>query len=581
MILKALYDYYNRCGNLPAPGMEEKEIGFVIVISKEGKFLRFEDCRTDKTIGRVYLVKKHVSRSSAAVANYLYDNSAYVLGYSDKDDSEKNQLYFNTFVEKVQSILDRMPDNSDIRTLMNFYAQGREAIHSEVEQDPLWEDIKKNLSKKYSVFSFRIEGDLRILAEKKELMQTNEGTKNDNSRGLCMVTGVQGELVDTTTATMIAGSQATAKLVAFQVNSGYDSYGKEKCGNAPISQEAEFAYTTALNTMLQKGSHNRFMVGNRTFVFWASSKEEVAEQAEEGLFDLLGYSEEKEDNPNAKIEQVRKVFNAIYSGSIKTNLEDYFYILGLAPNSARIAVVYWSETPLRVFAGKILQHFADMEIIDTRKEKKPYMGIKEILSAVTSGGKQSESTPNLPESIIKSIFQGTPYPYTLLSACVRRIRAESADNNATRITRIAIIKAFLNRQNDNDKKIELMLDKSNTNQGYLCGRLFAVLARIQEEANGISSIRERYMNAASSTPSSVFATILNLSSHHLENLSNEGKKVFYEKLKQEIIDKISSDGFPAHLDLQDQGRFFVGYYHQRQDFFNKKEENNNDESVNA
>lgn len=581
MILKALYDYYNRCGNLPAPGMEEKEIGFVIVISKEGKFLRFEDCRTDKTIGRVYLVKKHVSRSSAAVANYLYDNSAYVLGYSDKDDSEKNQLYFNTFVEKVQSILDRMPDNSDIRTLMNFYAQGREAIHSEVEQDPLWEDIKKNLSKKYSVFSFRIEGDLRILAEKKELMQTNEGTKNDNSRGLCMVTGVQGELVDTTTATMIQGSQATAKLVAFQVNSGYDSYGKEKCGNAPISHEAEFAYTTALNTMLRRDSRNKFTVGNRTFVFWASSNDKAAEQAEESLFDLLGYSEEKKDNPNAKIEQVRKVFTAIYSGSLSTSLEDRFYILGLAPNSARIAVVYWSETPLRDFAGKILRHFDDMEIIDTRKDRKPYMGIKDILSAVTLGGKQSEATPNLPESIIKSIFLGTPYPYILLSACIRRIRAESGDGNAARITRIAIIKAFLNRQNVNDKRMEIMLDKRNTNQGYLCGRLFAVLDRIQEDANGISSIRERYMNAASSTPSSVFATILNLSSHHLENLSNEGKKVFYEKLKQEIIDKISSDGFPAHLDLQDQGRFFVGYYHQRQDFFNKKEENNNDESVNA
>lgn len=581
MILKALYDYYNRCGNLPAPGMEEKEIGFVIVISKEGKFLRFEDCRTDKTIGRVYLVKKHVSRSSAAVANYLYDNSAYVLGYSDKDDSEKNQLYFNTFVEKVQSILDRMPDNSDIRTLMNFYAQGREAIHLEVEQDPLWEDIKKNLSKKYSVFSFRIEGDLRILAEKKELLQTNEGTKNDNSRGLCMVTGVQGELVDTTTATMIQGSQATAKLVAFQVNSGYDSYGKEKCGNAPISHEAEFAYTTALNTMLRRDSRNKFTVGNRTFVFWASSNDKAAEQAEESLFDLLGYSEEKKDNPNAKIEQVRKVFTAIYSGSLSTSLEDRFYILGLAPNSARIAVVYWSETPLRDFAGKILRHFDDMEIIDTRKDRKPYMGIKDILSAVTLGGKQSEATPNLPESIIKSIFLGTPYPYTLLSACIRRIRAESGDGNAARITRIAIIKAFLNRQNVNDKRMEIMLDKRNTNQGYLCGRLFAVLDRIQEDANGISSIRERYMNAASSTPSSVFATILNLSSHHLENLSNEGKEVFYEKLKQEIIDKISSDGFPAHLDLQDQGRFFVGYYHQRQDFFNKKEENNNDESVNA
>ena len=116
-----------------------------------------------------------------------------------------------------------------------------------------------------------------------------------------------------------------------------------------------------------------------------------------------------------------------------------------------------------------------------------------------------------------------------------------------------------------------MLDKSNNNQGYLCGRLFAVLDRIQEDANGINSIRERYMNAASATPATVFATILNLSSHHMEKLSNDGKRIFYEKMKQEIIDKIPADGFPAHLDLQDQGRFFIGYYHQRQDFFTKKE----------
>ena len=116
-----------------------------------------------------------------------------------------------------------------------------------------------------------------------------------------------------------------------------------------------------------------------------------------------------------------------------------------------------------------------------------------------------------------------------------------------------------------------MLDTSNTNPGYLCGRLFAVLEKIQRDASGIVSIRERYMNAASATPSAVFATILNLSAHHLEKLSNEGQKVFYEKLKQEIIDKIPASGFPAHLDLQDQGRFFIGYYHQRQDFFKKKE----------
>ena len=118
-----------------------------------------------------------------------------------------------------------------------------------------------------------------------------------------------------------------------------------------------------------------------------------------------------------------------------------------------------------------------------------------------------------------------------------------------------------------------MLDKENKNQGYLCGRLFAVLDKIQEDANNQHSIRERYMNSASATPATVFATFLNLSSHHSENL-NEGRKIFFEKLKQEIIDKLPADGFPTHLDLQDQGRFFVGYYHQRQDFFKKNENSN-------
>ena len=562
MILKALYDYYNRCDNLPAKGMEVKEIGFLIVLSPEGQFLRFEDCRTGKDSSRVYLVKKHVGRSSAAVANYLYDNSSYVLGFSDKS-SEKDQLYFDTFREKVDSIAELYPDNKDIKAIQSFYRNSREKIIEIVSQDPLWEDIKKNLSKKYSIFSFRIEGDLKIVAEKKEVLQLEECDTSDAK--LCLVTGEYGVPVDTTTATMIPGSQATAKLVAFQVNSGYDSYGKSKCGNAPISENAEFAYTTALNSLLQKGSRNKFSLGSRTFVFWASNNNEASLEAEDSLFDLLGFSEEVNDDPNANIMKVRKVFESIYSGVLKTGLDDKFYILGLAPNSARIAVVYWSENTLKDFAEKILDHFCDMEIHDTRKEKKPYMGVREMISSVTLGGKMSDATPNLPEAVVKSIFQGLPYPATLYSACIRRIRAEQK----LTITRAAIIKAYLNRQNNNSKKIDIMLDKGNTNQGYLCGRLFAVLDKIQEDANNISSIRERYMNAASATPSSVFATILNLSVHHSEKL-DDSRRIYFEKLKQEIIEKLPANGFPAHLDLQDQGRFFVGYYHQRQDFFTSK-----------
>ena len=566
MILKALYDYYNRCDNLPAKGMEEKEIGFLIVLSPDGHFLRFEDCRTEKDHARIYLVKKHVGRSSAAVANYLYDNSAYVLGYSEKSNG-KEQLYFDTFKAKVESIADAYPDNKDITAISCFYKNSRESILGLVSQDVLWEDIKKNLSKKYSTFSFRIEGDMKIVAEKKEILQLEACEDEPRADSLCLVSGKHGPSVDTTTATMIPGSQATAKLVAFQVNSGYDSYGKTKCGNAPISEEAEFAYTTALNSMLQKGSRNKFLLATRTFVFWASNNNDASKETEESLFELLGFSEDANDDPNAKIMKVRRVFESIYSGMLKTGLDDKFYILGLAPNSARIAVVYWSETTLKDFAEKILCHFNDMEIHDTRKDKKPYMGIREIISSVTLGGKMSDATPNLPEAVVKSIFQGLPYPQTLYSACLRRIRAEQK----LTITRAAIIKAYLNRQSNNNKKIDIMLDKDNNNQGYLCGRLFAVLDKIQEDANNISSIRERYMNAASATPSAVFATILNLSIHHSEKL-DEGRRIYFEKLKQEILDKVSADGFPTHLDLQDQGRFFVGYYHQRQDFFTSKKE---------
>ena len=566
MILKALFDYYNRCDNLPAKGMEEKEIGFLIVLSPDGHFLRFEDCRTGKDHARIYLVKKHVGRSSAAVANYLYDNSAYVLGYSEKSNG-KEQLYFDTFKAKVESIADAYPDNKDITAISCFYKNSRESILGLVSQDVLWEDIKKNLSKKYSTFSFRIEGDMKIVAEKKEILQLEACEDEPRADSLCLVSGKHGPSVDTTTATMIPGSQATAKLVAFQVNSGYDSYGKTKCGNAPISEEAEFAYTTALNSMLQKGSRNKFLLATRTFVFWASNNNDASKETEESLFELLGFSEDANDDPNAKIMKVRRVFESIYSGMLKTGLDDKFYILGLAPNSARIAVVYWSETTLKDFAEKILCHFNDMEIHDTRKDKKPYMGIREIISSVTLGGKMSDATPNLPEAVVKSIFQGLPYPQTLYSACLRRIRAEQK----LTITRAAIIKAYLNRQSNNNKRIDIMLDKDNNNQGYLCGRLFAVLDKIQEDANNISSIRERYMNAASATPSAVFATILNLSVHHSDKL-DEGRRIYFERLKQEILDKVSAKGFPTHLDLQDQGRFFVGYYHQRQDFFTSKKE---------
>lgn len=573
MILQALYDYYHRCGNLPRKGMELKEIGFLIVINKEGHFLRFEDRRIDKKQAQKFLVKKHVGRTSALAANCLYDNSGYVFGFSDKGDV---MAQYRTFKDKVKTIYESHPNNPDIIAVHKFYQQEQSVVLVQMQSDPLWPEIEKNLNKKYSTFSFLIQGDTKIVAEKEELID-DETEEKAGGQQVCIVSGKKGVAVETTTATMIPGSQATAKLVSFQVSSGYDSYGKSKGGNAPISEEAEFAYTTALNHLLESNSRNKFMIGSRTFLFWASKDDEAGQKAEDGFFSLFGFDEQKDD-PNRDIEQVRKVFEAIYKGTLKTTSEDTFYILGLAPNAARIAVTYWAEIPLRKFAETICRHFEDMEVVDTRQEKKPYMSLRNMISTVTLGGKVSDATPNLADAVVKSIFEGLPYPQTLFASCIRRIRAESGekDKNAVHITRAAIIKAYLNRI-CNNQRIKVMLDKENTNQGYLCGRLFAVLDKIQEDANNQHSIRERYMNSASSTPAAVFSTILNLSNHHVENLKNEGCKIYFEKLKQEIISKIDADGFKAQLDLQDQGRFFIGYYHQRQDFFTKNEENNNEQ----
>ena len=584
MILKALYDYYNRCGDDIVPmDMAYVDFYYSIVLDEKGNFIRLEPLGGDS--GLPLLTFRPEERTSAPVPHCMGDHAGYILGLKEvkaKDNFDyakemtRNEKTLTAFKKDIENYFNILPNNSFVQAIHAFYKKFSLETINAIKHDSHWVDFCKYLAKN---ITFSVIGINGYAASDNEILQVKKQSKsNENKKAVCLITGVKEKPVNTTYSSFILGGKSNAKLVAFQVNSGYDSYGKKMGLNAPISEEAEFKYTTALLKLLSKNSRNKFRIGDRSFVFWASSNNEASEQTEESLFDLLEYTEEEVDDPNAKIEQVRKVFTAIYSGSLKTSLEDRFYILGLAPNSARIAVVYWSESSLREFAGKILQHFKDMEIIDTRKEGKPYMGIKDMLAAVTLSGKQSEATPNLPEAIVNSIFQGTTYPFTLFSACIRRIRAESGshDKKAIRIARMAIIKAYLNRTNSNNKKIEIMLDKSNTNQGYLCGRLFAVLDKIQEDANGISSIRERYMNAASATPASVFATILNLSSHHMEKLTNDGKKIFFEKMKQEIMDKIPATGFPAHLNLQDQGRFFIGYYHQRQEFFTKKEEENKD-----
>ena len=575
MILKALYDYYNRSleydnNSLPKFGMMNAKISFVIVIKSDGEFVRIIDERINGE-GKTFVLPKGVHNNG--ITPFLFwDNCMYVINYSNankplkesdlaipekvkkwKKSLDTAQQKHKAFVEQCNKI-SQETNHPDFEAVVRFYEKG-ELV--KLKGEGLWKEIEKN---PIVNVSFQIEWAKTLVACNPLLPNFLE--KDSEKKGICLITGKKADLVRVATPTPLpfASSKNSASLVSFQKDYGFDSYGKTQAYNSPMSIEAEFGFSTALKQLISRDSRNKIIIGDRLFVFWASNKNEASMETEESLFELL----EANDDPNANLMKVKKVFESIYSGLLKTGLDDKFYILGLAPNSGRDFVVYWSETTLKDFAEKILRHFSDMEIHDTRK--KPYMGIREIISSVTRR-KMSDATPNLPEAVVKSIFQGLPYPQTLYSACLRRIRAEQK----LTITRAAIIKAYLNRQSNNNKKIDIMLDKDNNNQGYLCGRLFAVLDKIQEDANNISSIRERYMNAASATPSAVFATILNLSVHHSEKL-DEGRRIYFEKIKQEILDKVSADGFPTHLDLQDQGRFFVGYYHQRQDFFTSKKE---------
>jgi CRISPR-associated protein Csd1 len=577
MILKALYDYYNRSGDLAPEGFENKEIHFIIVIDEKGQLINVEDRRIDKKKSQTFLVIK-CCHSNAVTPLLWYDNLMYALNYieplSEKDQQdpkkakkqdmaiEKANIKHLAFVAKCNALAKKYPSCKIFNAVTLFYKN--DGVE-QVKKSPIWDEMTKKTG---AYVSFLLKGDKTIAACIPELINEikKEPLSIDESMPFCLITGERTTPVRTATDTPISGSKNSAKLVSFN-NDTFLSYGKEQCANAPMSPSAEAAFSTAIKTMSGKDSHNKFVVGSRTFLFWASSNNEASQKAEEELYNLLGYVEDESDDPNRRIEQVRKVFNSIYSGVLHTSSEDKFYFLGLAPNVARIAVVYWNESSLKDFAKRISDHFCDMDIIDSKKDEKPYSGLRNIMSAVALQGKVSDVQPNLPEAVIKSIVQGIPYPYSLISACLRRIRAEQYVS----ITRAAIIKAYLNRINDNNQKIKVMIDKENTNQGYLCGRLFATLEYLQERSsNGLNSIRSRYMNAASATPSAVFATILNLSVHHAEKL-DKGGQIFFEQLKSEIIDKISAKGFPAHLSLQDQGRFMVGYYQQRQEFYTKKE----------
>jgi CRISPR-associated protein Csd1 len=362
------------------------------------------------------------------------------------------------------------------------------------------------------------------------------------------------------------GAQTSgANIVSFNARA-FESYGRtERQGeNAPVGKAAAFAYTTALNHLLARDSTQRMQVGDASTVFWA--EKETALEGE--LLNIFG--EPAKDDPDANTRAVRALYDAVATGRFATpEGENKFHVLGLAPNAARISVRFYHCLPVRELATKIVAYFEDLKM--QRGPSDPeFPSLFRLLTAVAAQGKSDNIPPNLGGAILHTVFSGADslYPRLWLNAAVNRCRAEQHIN----YLRAAVIKACLNRIIRRDANLEKeflpMLDTTNANTAYRLGRLFATLERIQESANPNlnATIRDRYYGAASSTPVAVFTTLLRLKNAHVKKLST-GQSIWFEKLIGEVLGPILD--FPKHLPLQDQGRFALGYYHQRQAFFTK------------
>ncbi|SHF68371.1 CRISPR-associated protein, Csd1 family [Bacteroides luti] len=580
MILQALYEYYQRKvadeeSNIAPLGFERKEIPFIIVIDEEGNFINLEDTREgENKRAKRFLVLKTKGRpgsNSWQTANVLWDHYGYVLAQSKDEtdkaiDSAKKQN--ETFIKEVKNISNKFSDNKSFKAILKFY-ENPDSLEL-VKAHELFADCIKIAG---CNISFRIISETELVAENEDLKKlVTDSIKEDEenvSKGVCLITGENTLIAKLHTATAIPGGKSGAKLVGFQKKSGYDSYYKEQGMNAPVSLEAEDAYTTALNTLLGKDSQNKMRLNDMTILFWAEKDNDM-----EHYFNAFFISPPKDD-PDKNIREIRSFMESIYTGKLNLDGSTRFYILGLAPNAARISIRFWKVGKVSDLAGNIVTHFNDLMIIRNKNDEREFFSLFNLLTQVAAQFKMDNLPPNLVSSVMVSIINGTPYPSTLQQQCICRIRAEQEVG----YIRAAILKAYINRKtrfnkNINEKEITMALDIENKNQGYLCGRLFAILEKIQEDAQpGINTtIKDRFYGAASSTPVAVFSRLLNMSNHHLEKL-NSGKKIYYEKIIQGIMAGISSDGLPTNLSLDDQSRFAIGYYHQRQDLFISKKEN--------
>ena len=580
MILQALTAYYEqllRQGKISAPGWDDTfKVSYELRLNDAGQLLEVVPLSVPVIRGkksvlapREMRVPKHDTRSSGVAANFLCDNCTYLLGADEKGKPARSVECFKACAALHHTILDGA-DSPAARAVLAYFDHWdptQAATHPLLA--PVWKELTGNAN---LIFGYEAADYSHVLAtevaEIQTAWQTHYNAADDEGAAVqCLVTGRNAppERVHPLIKGVKDAQSSGAALVSFNDASSC-SYGHKQGENAPVSKYAAFAYTTALNRLLADRDHCQH-VGDTTLVCWA----ENAEPAYQDTM-IMFLSDNLDDDVKYALKRLAAEQTVSLQGS-DLSPDQHFYVLGLAPNAARISVRFFLRDTFGGFARNLQKHAEEMEIVRPVNERFETLPLWALVNETTRNvpGQPAKPSPQLAGDLLRAVLTGGRYPATLLNGVTLRIRAEQ---NVTR-GRAAALKAYYRRNypTDCNKEVFTVSLNESTNVPYVLGRLFSVLEAVQSAANpGINTtIRDRYFNSACATPALVFPTLLKLAQKHLQKLP-EGRAVHFNRQITELLALVPEDGFPSRLSLPDQGKFAIGYYHQTQQRYTKKTE---------
>ena len=549
MILQALTAYYEqlvRQGRLSAPGWDDSfKVSYELRLNDAGQLLRVVPLLTEKTVGkktvlapRAMRVPAHVKRTAGVSANLLCDNSSYLLGADEKGKPERAKQCFDACAALHHRLLDDV-DSPSARALLAYFDSwdpAQAATHPLLAEQ--WKEITGNAN---LIFGYEAADHSHSFVNDDPAIQNAwQAHYNDRSAGAdtvqCLITGKQAPAALVHPSIMgVQGAQSSgAALVSFNAPA-FCSYGHEQGENAPMSEYAAFAYTTALNRLLADRNHCKH-VGDTTILCWAENAEPVYQDAM-SMF-LFGADEAA----GIQESDVQAALKRLSAGQTVPFLEkelspdQHFYLLGLAPNASRLSVRFFLRDTFGSFAQNLQKHAEEMAIDCSEKEKFRTLPIWAVVNETTRTvpGQPAKPSPQLAGDLLRAVLTGGRYPATLLNGVTLRIRAEQTVTRG----RAAVIKAYYlrNYPTELNKEVFTVSLNETTNVPYLLGRLFSVLEAVQKAANpGINTtIKDRYFDAACAAPVMVFSTLLRLSQKHLRKL-NDGLATYYDKQITELM----------------------------------------------